>query len=243
MRLFYQPDIPEGSFFLDSEESRHCVKVLRKKEGDEIHITDGKNSFYTASIEKADSKKCTFRIIHQENAEAKDYYIHIALAPTKNLDRVEWFIEKSVEIGIDEISFIRCENSERTQLKTDRLLRKAVSAMKQSVKASLPVINELVPFEKFMPHIASYPHKFIAYVAASPTHHLMSLPLKHNKSCVLIGPEGDFTDQEIALATQNGFEAVSLGKSRLRTETAGVVACHILNLVHETRETSLNRFV
>lgn len=242
-QLFFQPNIQDGQHFLEQEESRHCVKVLRKKEGDEIHITDGKNYFYTAKIENADPKKCTFQILDQQLGNVKDYYIHIALAPTKNLDRVEWFVEKCVEIGVDEISFMNCDNSERTHLKTERLERKAISAMKQSLKALLPKLNDLTTFKKLMKKVEDYPHKFMAYVATDPANHLISQSIKHNKCCVLIGPEGDFSPEEVELAGKSGFELVSLGNSRLRTETAGMVACHILNLVHETHQNSLNRFV
>lgn len=233
MQLFYQPNIIKGIYELDAEESRHCVKVLRKQAGHTIHLTDGKGSFYTARIVRADPRQCTFEIIDQTTAIKKDYHIHIAIAPTKNLDRTEWFVEKAVELGVDEISFVICENSERKDLKLDRMERKAISALKQSLKARLPTLYPVVPFPQFLEKSAME-EKYIAYVALeNPSPSLKSLLQPNRSYGVLIGPEGDFSQEEIALALQKGFQPVSLGQSRLRTETAGIAACVLLNLFNE----------
>lgn len=234
MQLFYQPEITAEENYLDTEESRHCIKVLRKQPGDLIHVTDGKGAIYTARIVKADPRKSSFEIVEKKQEPEKNYHIHIAIAPTKNLDRMEWFVEKAVEIGVDEISFLLCDNSERKVLKPDRLERKAISAMKQSLKATLPTLNMLVPIRKFFKKLPEIDEKYIAYIDnASPSPHLQTLIKPHHKYCVLIGPEGDFSTEEVGLAQQSGFQTVSLGKSRLRTETAGIAACMILNLFNE----------
>lgn len=230
MFIFYQPEIPQGVRELDREESRHCVKVLRKQEGDRIKITDGQGSFYEATISRANPKVCGFEIISQQFVEADPFHIHIALAPTKNLDRCEWFVEKAVEIGIHRLSFILCGNAERKVLKTERLYRKAISAMKQSQHAYLPEISELIKFEDFVRQ-SDTEQRFIAHLGKEPSPQLLQAAKPQSGYLVLIGPEGDFTDQEVELATASGFEAVSLGNSRLRTETAGIAACHTLQLI------------
>lgn len=231
MNLFYQPNISEGIHYLDEEESRHCVKVLRRNAGDLIHVTDGKGFFYDAVITKPDFRKCDFSIQQTIREDSRNYQIHIAIAPTKNADRIEWFIEKATEFGIDRITLIECDNSERTFLKTDRLRKLAVSAMKQSLKATLPVIEDLVPFSTQL-LAAKEAGKFIAYVDSNNPVHLQNVGLKGDSNIVLIGPEGDFSEREVRQAVDAGFTKVSLGKSRLRTETAAIAACHILNLVN-----------
>ena len=145
-KFFYQPTISTGENHLEGEESRHCVKVLRKKAGDLIYIIDGKGSFYTARVIKADPRQCIFEVVEKTKEAKKDHHIHIAIAPTKNLDRMEWFVEKAVELGVDEISFVICDNSERRELKLDRLERKAISALKQSLKATLPQLHPAILF-------------------------------------------------------------------------------------------------
>jgi 16S rRNA (uracil1498-N3)-methyltransferase len=231
VNLFYQPQISEGIHYLDEEESRHCIKVLRKNAGDLIHITDGKGFFYDAVISKPDFRKCEFSIQKTIAAETRGYQIHIAIAPTKNADRIEWFVEKATEFGIDKITLIECENSERTFLKTERLRKLAVSAMKQSLKATLPIIDELISFSTFITG-SKENNKFIAYVDSSNPVQLQGVAVKGQASVVLIGPEGDFSVGEVNEAIDAGFIKVSLGKSRLRTETAAIAACHILNLVN-----------
>lgn len=234
MQLFYQSAISAGENHLDAEESRHCIKVLRKQPGDTIHITDGKGTFYIARIVKADPRQCTFEIIEKNLEPEKKHHIHIAIAPTKNLDRMEWFVEKAVELGVDEISFVVCNNSERKVLKLDRLERKAISAMKQSLKATLPTLHAVVQFQKFLEKSTPADEKYIAYIdKENTTPHLKSLLRPKQVYCILIGPEGDFSPEEVTLARQKGFQTVSLGNSRLRTETAGIAACVMLNLYND----------
>ena len=230
MQLFYEPEAVQGDFILNKEEATHCIKVLRKKAGDQIHVTDGKGHGYTCIISDDNIKKCLLRVVDTELQPKPSRYRHIAIAPTKNLDRMEWFVEKAVEIGIDELSFIICDNSERKVLKTDRLEKKAVSAMKQSLKYQLPQLNEAVPFTRWIKGLDAIPHKFIAYVDFDNPKQLIHCLADDGAYLVLIGPEGDFSEKELTLALENAFEKVSLGNSRLRTETAGMVACHILNL-------------
>ena len=217
---------------MDEEESRHAIKVLRYVKGDELTIVDGKGNFYTATISNANAKKCEFEIINSTTSATKSYFIHIAIAPTKNIERIEWFVEKAVEIGIDEISLIICENSERKIVKTDRIQRKAISAMKQSLKAWLPTINEPISFSEFVKKNKSE-NRFIAFVDFSNPIKLQSIAPGNSSYTVLIGPEGDFSLKEVDNAMDFGFKKVSLGKNRLRTETAGITSCHLLNLINE----------
>ncbi len=231
MHLFYQPNINDGSHFLEPDESRHCIKSLRQKEGDEIQVTDGKGNLFTVKVTEADTRKCAFEVVNKEEKVEGSYHIHIAIAPTKSLDRMEWFVEKAVEIGIDEISFILCDQSEKRFMKLERIKRKAISAMKQSLKYCLPKINALENFDKFIEQDFKNTQKFIAYVDHSIPQHLKDVTKSNQQYLVLIGPEGDFSEKEITLAKEKSFTPISLGKNRLRTETAGVAACHILNLV------------
>ena len=231
MNLFYQPNLPNGIHYLDADESRHCVKVLRANEGDTITVTDGKGTFYECIITKADPAKCAFRIQSTHAERPRSHAIHIAIAPTKSPDRIEWFTEKAVELGIDTITLMQCEHSEKSFLKTERLMKVAISAMKQSLKATLPEIVAPTPFDQLV-RTAVATQKFIAFVDPDNPRHLKDSARKNESSIVLIGPEGDFSTGELQLALSSGFEKVSLGTSRLRTETAGVAACHILNLIN-----------
>jgi 16S rRNA (uracil1498-N3)-methyltransferase len=231
VNLFYQPLLPQGVNYLDEDESRHCVKVLRSRQGDSIVITDGTGYFYQAVVQEANPSRCTFAVTGKTSEAKKDFRIHIAIAPAKNPDRIEWFIEKSCELGIDKITFIRTEHTEKIFLKKDRLLKVAVSAMKQSLKATLPNISDVVPAADLI-NQADEEQKFIAHVDELNPVHLLNAARRGGSSLVLIGPEGDFSADEVSAATALGFLKVSLGKSRLRTETAGVAACHILNLVN-----------
>ena len=232
MHLFYQPDIDAGKAFLDTDESGHCTKVLRLKNGDFIHVTDGKGSIHTCRITKADPKKSLFEIVESKAIPAKDFFIHVAIAPTKSPDRLEWFVEKSVELGIDKISTILCSQSERKTVRTDRLHRKAVGAMKQSLKSRTPEISGLTSLSDLLAD-HSEPQKYIACINELPRPHLLNLAKKGGRYLILIGPEGDFSQKEVSSATSIGFKPVSLGNNRLRTETAGLAACHILNLINE----------
>lgn len=235
MRLFYDPEISGDFHVLNEEESKHCTKVLRLGNGDEIYLTDGKGNMYKTEIMELHQKKTILKILETfPEYGKKSYSLQIAIAPTKNTDRLEWFIEKATEIGIDEISPVICKNSERKFIKPDRLNRIAEAAMKQSYKAYHPIINEQTDFVKFIKQSLNYEQKFIAHCEDEYEKIYLGKILKKNSSAiVLIGPEGDFNPQEIELAKAAGFIPVSLGESRLRTETAGVVACGIVSVINE----------
>jgi 16S rRNA (uracil1498-N3)-methyltransferase len=232
MNLFYQPLIPEGINHLDAEESKHCVRVLRKAKGDSIHITDGKGFFYEATITKADAHQCEFNITKKTEEQSRNFSIHIAISPTKNTDRLEWFVEKAVELGVDKITFVECKNTERPYLKIDRMEKVAISAMKQSLKASIPILQGLTKLTDLLKSTTETT-KLIAYVDPLNNQHLKDFAKPGLSYLVLIGPEGDFSLQELNLALEKEFTKVSLGPSRLRTETAGIASCHILNLINQ----------
>jgi 16S rRNA (uracil1498-N3)-methyltransferase len=198
--------------------------------GDELTITDGKGILYLARITSSDIKKCAFEILNKKKLLRKNYNIHIAIAPTKNADRMEWFVEKAIEIGIDEISFVHCQNSERKAINLERIEKIAISALKQSQQAWLPKLNATQSFNEILNNSAD--QKFIAVVDSTNPVHLKSLAIARKKYCVLIGPEGDFSSSELASALQHDYLKISLGSNRLRTETAGLVACHSLQLVN-----------
>ncbi len=230
MHIFYTPDITDKFYQLNNEESRHCVKVLRLKEEDIIYLIDGKGTLFTAKIIDAHHKHCTVECIQQQTNFGKlNYQLHIALAPTKNIDRTEWFLEKCTEIGIDEFTPLLCEHSERKIIKPARLLKVITAAVKQSLKAFHPKLNDLTEFNQFVTTPFDG-EKYIAHCYKGEKPHLKRLCKPESKCLILIGPEGDFSPQEVALAKENGFQEISLGDSRLRTETAGVVACNIVNL-------------
>ena len=233
MHLFYTPDITAGFYTLPEEESKHCTRVLRLQQGDTIYLVDGVGGLYTAIIQDANYKKCQLQIIDKQIEYGKlPYYSHIAVAPTKNMDRMEWFVEKAVEIGVSEITFLQCEHSERRNLRLDRLEKIAVSAMKQSQKGYLPLLNDLTPFHRFVQK--SLPETtFIAHLEDDATKSIRSFYTYGQPYCIMIGPEGDFSPSEIAAAYSAGIRPVTLGNSRLRTETAALVACHTLNVLHD----------
>ncbi len=228
MQLFYCPEIVEGQDYLDEEESRHCAIVLRKKAGDLIHITDGAGHLYTAQLTGLNPKKCPFILSEKEKKEKPSYFIQIAIAPTKNTDRIEWFVEKAVEIGIDKISFIRTAFSERKSINIERIRKKAISAMKQSIRVYLPEFEEIKELDAFL-NIRLDNQKFIAHLENIETPYLSERAWPNGNYTILIGPEGGFTQNELDLIRSNQFELVKIGNHRLRTETAGVVACTILN--------------
>ena len=228
MQLFYLEN-PEKEIILSAEESKHATKVLRKKEGDILNFTDGKGHFYKAEITIADTRKCQLKVVSSEKKEKQhNYHLHIAIAPTKNMDRYEWFLEKATEIGIDEITPIICSRSERKTIKTERCNRILLSAMKQSLKFHLPKLNEAITLNDFL-KTDFQGNKYIAHCEDGEKKELKAVN-KTEKYLMLIGPEGDFSQKEIDLALQNQFKALSLGTSRLRTETAGIVAVHTINL-------------
>jgi 16S rRNA (uracil1498-N3)-methyltransferase len=232
MQLFYTTDINDNLARLSAEEARHCLQVLRKRVGDELDLVDGKGSFYKGEIIETSKKECLVKILEQHSIENHRPYLQMAIAPTKNNDRFEWFLEKATEIGIDEIIPLRCARSERKNIRPDRLEKILLSAMKQSLKARLPILRELIGFKEFISQEQSAQEKLIAYCNDDNIIHLKSMYKKDNSALILIGPEGDFSEEEIALAKSNGFKGIGLGESRLRTETAGVVACTIFNLIN-----------
>lgn len=234
MYLFYCPDIVI-KHTLSEEESAHCVRVLRYTAGDEILITDGRGTTYTARITNPHPKHCDFEIIASEKQEKHHaFHLHIAIAPTKNIERMEWAIEKCVEIGVDEITPLLCRFSERKQLRTDRLEKIILSAAKQSLTPYLPVLHELTPYDSFVREQAKLNQQnFIAHCYKDEKRFLKDEMELSRDVLVLIGPEGDFSEKEVADALALGFVPVSLGNSRLRTETAAVVACHTAVLLNE----------
>ena len=232
MQLFFAPDLQGDHHTLEEQESKHIIRVLRMKMGESIKLTDGKGRIYTGELINEDPRRCEVRITDTiEDYGKRDYHIHIGIAPTKNINRFEWFLEKATEIGIDEITPLICQRSERKVVKTERLDKVIISALKQSVKAYHPVLHEACSFRDFI-RSGSDAQKFIAYVEEGEHPSLQSQYVPGQHAVILIGPEGDFSPDEVQLAIKNGFQTVSLGKSRLRTETAGIVACHSLSLLN-----------
>jgi 16S rRNA (uracil1498-N3)-methyltransferase len=230
MHIFFAPTFPEESS-LSEEESKHAFRVLRLKVGDTIEVINGRGSFYTCEITSLDKRTCELSILSEKKENPRSFYLHIAIAPTKNIDRIEWFVEKCVEFGVDEITFLKSSNSERKVIKLERIKRIATSAMKQSQHAYFPEINELVNYKEFLGSVEQE-HKLIAHLVDDNRQGLKKLPL-NSTYCILIGPEGDFTPGEVQLALAKDFKPVTLGSYRLRTETAGIAVCHALNFMHE----------
>jgi len=230
----YCTEVTGNSATLSTEESMHCIKVLRLKKGDHLIIIDGKGGLYDAVIEIPDPKHCIVNINktieHSKNRDAK---LHIAIAPTKNPDRFEWFIEKSVEIGVDIITPLLCQRSERTAIKTERINKLIISSIKQAVIPYKPVLNEMIRFGDFVGGISGSPfNRFIAHCLDTDKKQLKDVLSPKTNTIILIGPEGDFTPGEIDMALASNFTPVSLGSNRLRTETAGVVACSIVQIIN-----------
>ena len=231
MQLFYSPEITNQQFHLSADESRHAIKVLRKGEGERLRVVDGEGGYYEVEITIANHKKCEFLVVDKvEQYNPIPYRLHIAIAPTKNNDRFEWFLEKATEIGITEITPILCDHSERKVIKEERLTKVLVSAMKQSGQAFLPKLNPLTKLSDLI-KVQSVESKYIAHCEEQEQKKLNELYKKGSKSLVLIGPEGDFSTNEIKLALDNNFKPISLGNNRLRTETAGVIVCSTINLL------------
>ena len=234
MHLFYSPSInPSQIYSLDKEESLHCVKVLRLKEKDIIYITDGKGNLHKTEIIEASPRSCSVRVVEtQEEFEKRDYYLHIAIAPTKNTSRLEWFLEKATEIGIDGITPIICENSERSVIKLERLEKIIVSAMKQSLKAYMPTINPPTTLLELLSN-ANQTHKFLATCNEEGRKLLKEVYKPKESVFIAIGPEGDFSPKEIEAASNQNFQKITFGKERLRTETAGVYAAASIHLLNQ----------
>jgi 16S rRNA (uracil1498-N3)-methyltransferase len=231
MNIFYCTETNGRQAILNPEESAHCIRVLRMQKGDHAIIIDGRGGMYDAVISKPDSKQCHLEIVKSiDHKKNREFTLHIAIAPTKNIERFEWFIEKSIEIGIDIITPLICQRSERRVLKTDRIHKLIVSSMKQAVVPYMPVLHELTDYGKFIEHIqGSQFNRFVAHCDETDKKRLQDVLSLKTNVIVLIGPEGDFTSGEIDLAIRNGFLPVTLGINRMRTETAGVVACCIVN--------------
>ena len=232
MALFYVPDIAD-SWELSEEEAAHALRVLRLSEGDGLEITDGSGNLYTSRVASVSGKHCYVEAV--EGTEVPKGWkgnIHVAIAPTKNMDRIEWFVEKATEIGLDAVTFLNCRFSERKVVKTDRVERIVVSAMKQSLKYRKPEVGEMVDFKKFIAEERPG-EKFIAHCHDSERVLLKDVLVPGEDATVLIGPEGDFSPEEVEMAIKAGYRPVSLGSSRLRTETAALVACHTFILKNE----------
>lgn len=235
MNVFYLPTAQLGTISFPEEESKHIVKVLRMKEGDRFCVTDGNGSLYDAELVDAHPKRAAAELSNQRQGyDIRDFKVSIAMAPTKLNERTEWFLEKATEIGIDEVKLFASYHSERRTANVERFKKIIVTAMKQSVKSKMPVIKDIVAFDKLVRQ--NYDgQKFIAWIDDDVTEQLCDLYRKGENALVLIGPEGDFSKEEVALAKENGFVPVSLGKARLRTETAAVVACHTIQLINQMK--------
>ena len=229
MHTFFAPDLSGPTYTLPEDESKHAVRVLRLSAGSAVELLDGRGGRYTAAVAEANPKRCQLRITHHEAVLPRPYFTHIAVAPTKNLDRMEWFVEKAVEIGVERITFLRCARSERRELKLDRLEKIAVSALKQSGQAWLPQLDEMTDFAAFVAEVTPET-TFIAHLEEGERTALTQVAAAGPGCCVLIGPEGDFTPAEIGLARDRGIRPVTLGGSRLRTETAALAAVFTVHL-------------
>jgi len=234
MQIFYAPDIAGNAYTLDERESGHCIRVLRMKSGTPVQIIDGRGNLYDAVIVNPDPKKCSLSITGvREDFETRNYRLHIAISPLKNYERFEWFIEKSVEIGVDEITPIICNNTEKPGIKRERINNLIISAMKQSLKSTLTVLNEPCGFQEFISR-EYFARRMIAHCNEEPSRRMIGeVCQKGNDSLVLIGPEGDFSPAEIDAAVSRGFLPVHLGKSRLRSETAGIAACYSVYYINQ----------
>jgi 16S rRNA (uracil1498-N3)-methyltransferase len=235
MQLFYNPDIDETteSFSFDKEESRHIIKVLRKKDSDILHVTNGFGLLFETKITLASDNKCIVQVLSIKKTDEPKFRLHLAVAPTKMNDRFEWFLEKATEIGIQEITPIICDRSERKVINLERFEKIILSAMKQSNETYLPKLNEAISFKEFIKQ-KNEGLQLIAHCEETDKKSLKDI-LKPNKSVtILIGPEGDFSEKEIALALENDYQPITLGNTRLRTETAAIVACHSVVFFNET---------
>ena len=230
-RYFYQPDIEVGE--LTKEDTQHAVRVLRMKEGDELWLMDGRGVFYRAEISAASNHKCAYHILETLPQERTWLgHLHIAMAPTKLNDRTEWMAEKATEVGVDEFSFLDCQFSERRNLKTERIDKIVVSAMKQSHKAWKPVVNDMLSFTQFVKEERKG-QKYICHCYEGERPNLFDVLKREEDATVMIGPEGDFSIEEVRLAESLGWKSVSLGKSRLRTETAALMAVTMMQLKNQ----------
>jgi 16S rRNA (uracil1498-N3)-methyltransferase len=234
MQVFYAPDIKDNTCALDKNESRHCIRVLRMMKGNPVKLIDGRGNLFEGYIIDPDPDRCVIAITGTfRNFEKRGYRLHIGISPLKNQDRFEWFVEKSVELAVDEITPVICWNTEKPGIKAERINNIIISAMKQSLKASKPVLNEPIAFDKFI----NSDFKAVKLIAHCNTgferNKIDSVYARNMDAVILIGPEGDFSEDELALAINKGFIPVHLGSSRLRTETAGIAACHSVYFINQ----------
>jgi 16S rRNA (uracil1498-N3)-methyltransferase len=234
MQVFYAPGIKGSTYVLDEKESRHCIRVLRMTKGTRVKLIDGKGDLFEGHISKPDQRECVISISNKiKGFEKRDYRIHIAISPLKNHERFEWFVEKSVEIGIDEITPLICKNTEKQVIKKERINNIIISAMKQSLKADLTLLNDICNFNDFIRKDFTG-KKMIAHCNSGlPRSKIGNEYLKGDDSVILIGPEGDFSENEVVSGCGAGYKPVHLGNSRLRTETAGIAACHSIYLLNQ----------
>ena len=234
MQIFYAPEISGNLYSLDENESRHCIRVLRMSKGTAVKLIDGRGNLFEGVINDPGPKRCTIIVTGSvRDFERRNYNLHIAISPLKNPERFEWFIEKSVEIGVDQITPLICRNSEKRVIKIERINNIIISAMKQSLKASLTILNPPSLFEEFITR--SYEgRKMIAHCNKGFDRKKVSdVCDRDEEAIIMIGPEGDFSEEEIGNAIANGFSSVHLGGSRLRTETAGLAACHSVYFINQ----------
>lgn len=231
MNRFYDKDAQPPYGQLSEDESKHCLRIFRHQVGDQIEVLDGKGSVHLCEIAEVSKKGCGYTILSTERSLPKDFSIHLAIAPTKNADRMEWLVEKLTEMGVDQVTFLITDHSERKKLRIDRIEKKTIGALKQSGNPYLPIINHHVTFGEFLskPRNGS---KFIAHVDGSHSY-LGDAAKAKDDIILLIGPEGDFSDDEVTTAKENGYTPVSLGTNTLRTETAGLVACNQINMINK----------
>lgn len=234
MQLFYNSEILENTidFSFDKEESKHIVRVLRKNEGDILYVTNGLGDIFRVVLVTASDKKCVIKILERTTYKKLDYYLHLVVAPTKMNERFEWFLEKATEIGIHEITPIICEHSERKTVKTDRYYRIIEAAMKQSLQAFLPKLNDPISFDAFIKE-SREGFLYIAHCGETDKKILKEVIKPATYSTILIGPEGDFSTREIKMAEEQNYIPITLGTNRLRTETAALVACHSVSFINE----------
>ena len=234
MQIFYAPDINGDFYTLDENESRHIIRVLRMTKGTGVRLIDGKGNLYEGVIEIPDQRKCTITITgFIKDFERRNYRLHIAISPLKNTERFEWFIEKSVEIGIDEITPLVCRNTEKTAIKSERINSLIISSMKQSLKATKTILNPPCLFNEFIIREQEGIRMMAHCNDSFRRSRIPDLYSKNENAVILIGPEGDFSIDEINKAASHGFAQVHLGRSRLRTETAGVAACHSIYFINQ----------
>ena len=234
MHIFYAPEISGNTFILDEKESKHSIRVLRMTKGTAVRLIDGKGNLYEGCISDADSRRCMITISEvKTDYEKRKYSLHIAISPLKNPDRFEWFVEKSVEIGVDEITPLLCKNTEKQSVKPERINNIIISAMKQSIKAGKTVLNEPCTFNDFIDHPVPGKNMIAHCSTATNRISISEAYMKNENAVVMIGPEGDFSNEEISAAIRRNFIPVHLGSSRLRTETAGVAACHSIYFINQ----------